>query len=85
MKQKELNKIITSHEKLGCHGKCADLSNTDLNSVNSEGIYLINTNLNDTNLRNAKLRITNLGWVKWHETRGKKVAISKYIRDDSND
>lgn len=71
MEQKELDKIIKSHEKqiVGNHeGKRADLSNVDLNAVNSRGIYSVNTNLNGTKLRDA-----NLGWAKWHETRGSKV------------
>ena len=53
-----------------------DLSNVDLNDDNSRGIYLINTNL-----RGANLRITNLGWVKWHVTRGLKVYKEHLIED----
>ena len=53
-----------------------DLSNVDLNDVNSRGIYLINTNL-----RGANLRITNLGWVKWHVTRDLKVYKEHLIED----
>lgn len=79
MKQKELDKIIKLHEKwvIGNHdGKRANLSDTDLSDADLHNADLEGANLSDTNLR-----VANLGWVKWHETRGLKVYEAHLIED----
>ena len=68
MNQKELNKVLESHEKwLNCEpdGKKADLTGANLTGVDLRGVDLTGANLKGADLRGANLKGANLDYSCW--------------------